>query len=470
MQDASSVTPEDDSQAPEGRRWVISLSLLSVGLAMGAALALLPGSGLPANTERVQSAPPLAPVAQPIAPSQEESVDAPLAPAPTDLAAPLPAIDSLAPRPIATAAAPLEDLVSRVVPAVAFVQAGQARGTGFFIAPDRVLTNAHVVGSYAVVQLQVGDARYEARVGTLSQGTDLAVLHVVNPSPTQPTLRLGSVGQARVGEEVIAVGSALGVLSNTVTRGIVSAVRQVGPVTLIQTDAAINPGNSGGPLISRAGLVIGVNSLRVAQQTAEGVAFAVAIDHATQLLNGQRPSDSQTPLNGLTQMLGGRGSETDEQRTRGEQEFSRTLEAAARTAGELDGYWNRYASQCVAKLKPGGDRPWFATYEAAGVTLGNNLSVNCEYWLDEVRTTAVQHQGHRGPGQRDRAPARRLSRHGARPAPPPAPRLVRLRALTAASSSAWSISVHRPPVAQGHAMEGAKATPGTPKVFQRPTL
>jgi S1-C subfamily serine protease len=45
---------------------------------------------------------------------------------------------------------------------------------------------------------------------------------------------------------VIAVGSALGVLSNTVTRGIVSAVRKAGPVTLIQTDAAINPGNSGG--------------------------------------------------------------------------------------------------------------------------------------------------------------------------------------------------------------------------------
>jgi len=170
----------------------------------------------------------------------------------------------------------------------------------------------------------------------------------------------------------------------------VSAVRQVGPVTLIQTDAAINPGNSGGPLISRSGLVIGVNSLRVAQQTAEGVAFAVAIDHATQLLNGQRPSDNQTPLNGLTQMLGGHGSETDEERTRGEQEFSRMLEGAARTAGELDGYWSRYASQCVARLKPAGDRPWFAAYDAAGITLGNHSTINCEQWLGEVRTTATR--------------------------------------------------------------------------------
>ena len=392
MQNASSELLEDDSQAPGGRRWIASLALLSVGLAMGAALALLPNSGSGGKVERAAAVTALAPVAQQIGPSEEESFEAAPAPAPAvpATAVPLPAVDAPAPRLIAGPAAPLEDLVSRVVPAVAFVQAGQARGTGFFIASDRVLTNAHVVGNHSVVQLQVGDTSYDARVGTLSQGTDLAVLHVVNPSPTQPTLRLGSVGQARVGEEVIAVGSALGVLSNTVTRGIVSAVRQVGPVTLIQTDAAINPGNSGGPLISRSGLVIGVNSLRVAQQTAEGVAFAVAIDHATQLLNGQRPSDNQTPLNGLTQMLGGHGSDTDEERTRGEQEFSRMLEGAARTAGELDGYWNRYASQCVAKLKTAGDRPWFAAYDAAGITLGNNSTINCEQWLGEVRTTATR--------------------------------------------------------------------------------
>jgi hypothetical protein len=164
-------------------------------------------------------------------------------------------------------------------------------------------------------------------------------------------------------------------------------VRQVGQVTLIQTDAAINPGNSGGPLISRSGLVIGVNSLRVAQQTAEGVAFAVAIDHATQLLNGQRPSDSQTPLNSLTQMLGGR-SDTDDQRTRGEQDYTRILEWAAKNATELDAYWNRYASTCVMSARPAGDHPWFAVYEAAGVSLATNSPVNCTSWLDTVRINA----------------------------------------------------------------------------------
>jgi hypothetical protein len=162
----------------------------------------------------------------------------------------------------------------------------------------------------------------------------------------------------------------------------------VGPVTLIQTDAAINPGNSGGPLISRTGLVIGVTSLRVAQQTAEGVAFAVAIDHATQILNGERPSDNQTPLGGLTQMLGGRGDEVDDQRTRGERELARALEDAARTAGELDGYWKRYAGRCVRSVRFAGDRPWFAAADAAGVALTSNSGVNCDAWLQNVRTTA----------------------------------------------------------------------------------
>jgi hypothetical protein len=270
---------------------------------------------------------------------------------------------------------------------VAFIQAGASRGTGFFIARDRVITNAHVVGGHQAVRLRVGDAEYDGRVATIAQGTDLAVLQVLNASPTQTVLRMGSIGQARVGEEVIAVGSALGVLSNTVTRGIVSAVRRVGQVTLVQTDAAINPGNSGGPLISRSGLVIGINSLRVAQQTAEGVAFAVAIDHAAQLLNGQRPSDSQTPLTSLTQMLGGR-TDTDEDRMRGEQELARVLEWAGRNADELDTYWTRYAGSCVATAKAAGDRAWFAAFEAGGVTLGTSTAVNCSSWLDTVRTNA----------------------------------------------------------------------------------
>ena len=186
-----------------------------------------------------------------------------------------------APAPLPVAPLPsLEDTVAISLPAVASIQAGQARGTGFFVRPNLVITNAHVVEGQSSVQLQAGGARYTARVTTVSAGTDLAILQVDRPSPQQATLRLGSMDDVRVGEEVVAIGSAFGVLPNTVTRGIVSAVRNTGSVTLIQTDAAINPGNSGGPLVDRSGVVIGINTMRVAERGGQGVAFAVAITHA----------------------------------------------------------------------------------------------------------------------------------------------------------------------------------------------
>ena len=205
----------------------------------------------------------------------------------------------------APAAAPgsIEDVVSAALPAVASIDTGTARGSGFFVRPDLVVTNAHVVEGQTSVQLQAGGVKYTARVMTVSTGYDLAVLQVFNANPNQVTLRLGTAASARAGEEVIAIGYALGALSNTVTRGIVSAIRQAGNVTLIQTDAAINPGNSGGPLLDRSGQVIGINSMGAGGQ---GLGFAIAIDHAKQLLAGQSmPASSTTPLAGLNQAMSG---------------------------------------------------------------------------------------------------------------------------------------------------------------------
>ncbi len=283
----------------------------------------------------------------------------------------------------------LEDVVGRVLPAVASITAGQARGTGFFVRHDQVLTNAHVVDGQSSVRLQVGDATYSARVVTIAQGSDLAILQVYGANPQQPTLRLGSASSARVGQEVIAVGSALGVLSNTVTRGIVSAFRDVGSVRLIQTDAAINPGNSGGPLVDRHGVVIGINSLAVAAREGQGIGFAVAIDHATPLLNGQGATASaQTPLTALNKAMNGAG-EGDALRARGEQAYTQAIEWAARNSQQLDDYWNRYASNCVQSSARSGDRPWFAVFEANGVNLNVGSNINCQSWLDTLRTNAL---------------------------------------------------------------------------------
>jgi hypothetical protein len=239
------------------------------------------------------------------------------------------------------------------------------------------------------VQLQVGDATYTARVMTVSAGSDLAVLQVYNANPAQQVLRMGSVSTARVGQEVIAVGSALGVLSNTVTRGIVSAVRQVGSVTLIQTDAAINPGNSGGPLIDRSGSVIGINSMGLSRGAGEGLAFAVAIDHAAPLLNGQTSPAAATPLESLKQAMGA-PSEGDQMRDRGAQMYAKVVEWAARNGDQLDGYWNRYATSCVMTAVRVGTRSWFAIYEPKGITLTAGSAYDCGSFLNTVRTSADQ--------------------------------------------------------------------------------
>jgi S1-C subfamily serine protease len=302
------------------------------------------------------------------------------------LTTPQPAVAAV---PVSLPAASLEDVVGRVLPAVASITAGQARGTGFFVRNDQVLTNAHVVEGQTSVKLQVGEATYSARVTTVAQGSDLAILQVYNPNPKQATLRLGSAATARVGEEVIAVGSALGVLSNTVTRGIVSAIRDVGTVRLIQTDAAINPGNSGGPLVDRSGVVIGINSLAVAAREGQGIGFAVAIDHAAPLLNGQAAgAAAQTPLTALTQAMGGPG-DGDALRAKGEQTYSQALAWAAQNGQQLDDYWNRYAQSCVISAGRSGDRPWFAVLEPNGVSLNLSANINCQSWLDTMRTHAV---------------------------------------------------------------------------------
>jgi len=330
-----------------------------------------------------------APVASAVEPAASDTAaDAPrmsLPDAPVTVTTPAPA-GSTAPAPPPGS---FEEVVARVLPAVVSIQAGASRGTGFFIRPEYVLTNAHVIEGETFVQLATTDNKYSARVVSTSPGADLAVLQVAMPNPQQAVLRLGSVASARPGQEVVAIGSALGVLSNTVTRGIVSAVRQVGQVTLIQTDAAINPGNSGGPLVDRSGLVIGINSIGIASRVAQGLGFAVAIDHAADLLSGRSGTAASTPLQALNQAMTG-APDSDQARARGEQEYARVLEWAGHQGDSLDDYWGRYSRFCVATSTRTGERPWFSVYERNGITLAPTSAYNCDGWYDTLNTNATQ--------------------------------------------------------------------------------
>ncbi|NOT44883.1 MAG: trypsin-like serine protease [Acidobacteria bacterium] len=288
---------------------------------------------------------------------------------------------------------PLEDVVAAVVPGVVSVQAGRARGTAFFIGPDRLITNAHVVGDAATVILQAGENRWRARVVTVATGSDLAVLQLDAGGRAPAVLPLGAPADVRVGQEVIAVGSALGVLSSTVTRGIVSAVRRVGTVTLIQTDAAINPGNSGGPLVDRAGRVIGVTTLKAGAQ-AESLGFAVAAEHASALLERPRqtatdrvtPSASDGPATGLEAVLGGTPpASADAGRDAGGAAYEEVLAAAGRQADQLDASWTRNAPGCAPDIRTPARRPWLVVLaEDAPLPVRNG----CRDWIASMTAAA----------------------------------------------------------------------------------
>ena len=160
--------------------------------------------------------------------------------------------------------ASLEEVVSQAMAAVVLIETPSARGSGFFVTSDTVVTNAHVVEANGSVTLRMQDgSSQEARVLRAEPSIDLALVRVNSPRAAQAALPLGSIAGTRPGQEVIAIGSPLGMLQNTVTRGIVSGLRNAGGVMLIQTDAAINRGNSGGPLLDRSGRVIGIATLKM---------------------------------------------------------------------------------------------------------------------------------------------------------------------------------------------------------------
>jgi len=283
----------------------------------------------------------------------------------------------------------LEDVVARAAQAVVRVETGSSTGSGFFVAPDTVLTNVHVVSNASSVTIRrPNGTTVAALVASMSSDIDVAVLKVFPPDQTQAVLPLGSVTRVRSGQEVVALGSPLGVLQNTVTRGIVSAIRDIGGVTLIQTDAALNPGNSGGPLLNRDGQVIGITTMGIATQ--QGLAFAVAIDHAQALLLGQRHAagTGSTPLANLNRALNDTGaSPADAIREQGTRAYEQALSQLALRSDALDRDWTRFKSICsVTAIGGKFKREWYALFETPAMP--GMVAPGCEGFLIELRQAA----------------------------------------------------------------------------------
>jgi S1-C subfamily serine protease len=293
---------------------------------------------------------------------------------------------SVASTPNAASPSTLEDVVSRVSPAVVTIQASSGRGSGFFVASDTILTNVHVVTSDASVSVRRSDgSTTPARVDAQSAPYDIAVLKVSNPVPNQAFIALGSVSTTRVGQEVIAIGTPLGFLETTVSRGIVSALRDVDGATMIQTDAAINPGNSGGPLLDRAGTAIGV--IKSGYNGRNGLSFAVAIDHARAVLAGRTASNvisTPSPYQALSPAV---ASPVDQRRNDGAKAFEQLIAQLARRAEALDARWRNFRNTCYeGRIAGSFDHDWYALWDERAMQ--GAVSPGCGPIFGEIRETA----------------------------------------------------------------------------------
>ena len=182
----------------------------------------------------------------------------------------------------------------------------QGSGSGIIIGKNDtellVATNYHVVEGADTLSVGFCDSTaYEAKVKGYDSEKDLAVVAVSLDdidSDTMDAISIATIGNSdnlKVGEQVIAIGNALG-YGQSVTTGIVSAknrkISDTGveededsdATNLIQTDAAINPGNSGGALLNMDGEVVGINSAKLASTEVEGMGYAIAISDVTDTL------------------------------------------------------------------------------------------------------------------------------------------------------------------------------------------
>lgn len=176
---------------------------------------------------------------------------------------------------------PVAAIARAVGPAVVQIETSFGVGSGvIYDSSGLILTAAHVVEGVTevIVRFSNGTAIEGTVVGT-HEPTDVAVVSIPG-SPDLPTAVLAIGIDPSIGSLAVALGSPFG-LDQTVTAGVVSAVRTIGGVGMVQTDAAINPGNSGGPLVDRLGRVIGINDQILTRSGAsQGVGFAIAIDIA----------------------------------------------------------------------------------------------------------------------------------------------------------------------------------------------
>lgn len=177
-----------------------------------------------------------------------------------------------------------------------------------------IVTNHHVVAEANEIEITLTDGtKVPAELRGADVWSDLAVLEVASEH-IETVAEFGNSEALTPGEPVIAIGNPLGLqFSGSVTKGVISGLERAIPIDIdqngsvdwqaevIQTDAAINPGNSGGALVNIDGQVIGINSMKIAQQAVEGIGLSIPINHAIPIIEDlEKFGEVQRPTMGIT--------------------------------------------------------------------------------------------------------------------------------------------------------------------------
>ena len=177
----------------------------------------------------------------------------------------------------------LAEVVALLEPMVVRIETEEGSGSGIIISSSGyVLTNNHVVEDTHLIEITLTSGeKYDGVVVSRDEQKDLAIVGIIGDITDFPEGMLGLSENITIGEEVVAIGYSLGLEGQvTVSKGIVSAIRDIDSSSYIQTDAAINPGNSGGPLINLKGEIVGINTSKYVGIEVEGIGLAIPIDEA----------------------------------------------------------------------------------------------------------------------------------------------------------------------------------------------
>ncbi|WP_107925977.1 S1C family serine protease [Lysinibacillus parviboronicapiens] len=201
-------------------------------------------------------------------------------------------------------------------PSTSTQEAGSGSGVVYKIEGDKafIVTNNHVIEGAKQLEVTMADGtKEEAQLVGRDMWTDLAVISISSKN-VKTVATFGNSDVLKQGETVIAIGNPLGLeFYGSVTTGVVSGKDRSVPVDLngdgtedwqqevLQTDAAINPGNSGGALVNLAGELVGINSMKIAESSVEGLGFSIPINSAIPIIEElEQNGEMKRPTMGIS--------------------------------------------------------------------------------------------------------------------------------------------------------------------------